>query len=383
MQKSIRFNLPYISGKEHEYIKRVFEENKFSGNNNFSKKCHKFIETNLQTNKALLTTSCTAALELSALLLNLEEGDEIILPSYTFCSTASAYCRSGVKPIFCEINESNLMVDIQDIESKITSKTKAIIPVHYGGSAADISSLKKIAKERNISIIEDAAQGFGSKDKNGQYLGTIGDIGCFSFHETKNIHCGLGGAVLINTHNLEQIEAAVEIWERGTNRQKKIEGLVDKYTWTRLGSSFYPTELQAAFLYAQLETYKDNILGRKRLYEVYLEELSPLEGQENINFLKHDNEHNHHAMIILVENDRVNSDLRQFLVDKKIESYIGYVPLHSSPMGKKYGYRSSDLPITESLSKRVIRLPMHNYLTEDDILYICNSVKEYYQSFEK
>ena len=380
MHKKYNFTKPFLSGNEIEYIKDVISSGFFGGNGPFSKRCEKFIEQEFEIPKVLLTDSCTSALEITALLMNLSPSDEIILPSYTFPSTGSAFLRAGAKLIFAEMDPTTLMIDAEDVKNKITPNTKAIVAVHYAGSSANLETLQKLANEYNLKLVEDSAQGFGSFNKDNLPLGSIGDFGCISFHETKNIHCGLGGALYINSQDEELISKAVQIWERGTNRQDQLKGLVDKYTWTALGSSFYPTELQSAFLLSQLEVYKSNIDQRAEIYTAYINALAEVESSHKLKVLKHESlRHNHHALIIIVESEEICDNLISYLQAYDISPFIGYVPLHSSPMGQSLGYSASDLPITHEVSKKVIRLPFHNQLSLDDVTFIVTKIKNFYE----
>ena len=380
MHKKYNFTKPFLSGNEIEYIKDVISNGFFGGNGPYSRRCEKFIEQEFEIPKVLLTDSCTSALEMTALLMDLSPSDEIILPSYTFPSTGSAFLRAGAKLIFAEIDPATLMIDAEDVKNKITSNTKAIVAVHYAGSSANLLPLLKLANQYNLKLVEDAAQGFGSFNEDNVPLGSIGDFGCISFHETKNIHCGLGGALYINSQDEGLISKAVQIWERGTNRQDHLKGLVDKYTWTALGSSFYPTELQSAFLFSQLEVYKSNIAQRAEIYTAYINALVEVESSFKLKLLKHENiRHNHHALIITVESEEVCDNLMSYLRSYDISPFIGYVPLHSSPMGQSLGYNALDLPITHEVSKRVIRLPFHNQLSLDDVKFIVTKIKNFYE----
>jgi dTDP-4-amino-4,6-dideoxygalactose transaminase len=318
-------------------------------------------------------------LELSAMLFDISPGDEVIVPSYTFVSTASAFLRNNCKIIFSEIDPETLMMDINDVKMKISARTKAIVPIHYGGYSANIIELKNLCDENNIILIEDNAQGLGSKI-NDKYLGTFGHASSVSFHETKNIHCGLGGAIFINENDSALIDRAEDIWERGTDRQKLFKGLVDKYGWVDLGSSFYPSELQAAFLYAQLESIDKNIEDRSKLSNIYFEKLGELENQNYLKLQKNTltTSFNNHAVIIILKNEDEADALRIHLKENGIGAFIGYVPLHSSKYGQKIGWKPEDLEITEKISKTILRLPLHNNLTEKDILYICLKIKNFF-----
>lgn len=378
--RKINFNEPYLAGKELEYIKQVFDNKQFGGNGPFTKNVESLLQERYSVEKVLLTDSCTSALEMSALLLGLGEGDEVILPSYTFSTTASSFLRTGCKLIFAEIDPINMMICPADVERKITKNTKAIIPVHYAGIAADVHSLKSICDEKGLVLIEDAAQALDSY-LDGKPLGTFGSLGCFSFHETKNIHAGLSGALFINDSSYA--ERATSIRERGTNREQVLKGLVDKYSWVELGSSFYPTELQAAFLLAQLESLEDNARKRKSIYDEYHLQLFPL-AEKNYLALpvcNPTNEINYHAFFLIFNSEAQADYVRESLAKDGISAYIGYVPLHSSPMGKKLGYMPDDLPVTEEFAKRVLRLPFHNNMDIEDVQYVSEKIICYTREF--
>ena len=376
--KKILFNEPYITGKEIEYITDVFSQNKFYGTGKYTDLCTEFIKERLKVDNVLLTDSCTSALEISALLLrNNDEEQEIILPSYTFTSTASAFARAGFKLIFAEVDPDTLMLDISDVKNKISDKTCAIVVVHYGGHCAEIYRYRKLCDEFGIKLIEDAAQAFDCYI-NDQAIGSIGDFGCFSFHETKNIHAGLSGALLVN--DASYIDRATYIWERGTNRQDVLKGVVDKYSWVEVGGSFYPTELQSAFLYAQLEGVSNNIEERKEIYDEYNRGLTPLKNDGCISFPEFAKGFlsNYHAFYVIFESEEVCDRVRERLVASNINAYIGYVPLHSSPVGIKMGNLPDDLPITENIAKRVLRLPFHNNLSDSNVKYICEKIRGFF-----
>ena len=376
--KKILFNEPYITGKEIEYITDVFSQNKFYGTGKYTDLCTEFIKERLKVDNVLLTDSCTSALEISALLLrNNDEEQEIILPSYTFTSTASAFARAGFKLIFAEVDPDTLMLDISDVKNKISDKTCAIVVVHYGGHCAEIYRYRKLCDEFGIKLIEDAAQAFDCYI-NDQAIGSIGDFGCFSFHETKNIHAGLSGALLVN--DASYIDRATYIWERGTNRQDVLKGVVDKYSWVEVGGSFYPTELQSAFLNAQLEGVSNNIEERKEIYDEYNRGLTPLKNDGCISFPEFAKGFlsNYHAFYVIFESEEVCDRVRERLVASNINAYIGYVPLHSSPVGIKMGNLPDDLPITENIAKRVLRLPFHNNLSDSNVKYICEKIRGFF-----
>lgn len=373
----INFNEPYIAGKELEYIKQVFENEFFAGNGPFTEKVQNLLSDKFNVKHVLLTHSCTAALEMSAILLDLGPDDEVIMPSYTFPTTASSFLRTGSKIIFADIDPKTMMVDYLDIKKKITSNTKAIVPVHYGGIACDMENIIPLASENGIDVIEDAAQGLGSS-VNGQWLGTLGTFGCISFHETKNIHAGLAGALFINDSKF--FDRAIAVWERGTNRQEVLKGLADKYSWVELGSSFYPTELQAAFLLSQIESFDENILYRKKIYDRYSHNLVEMsqKGCFSLPLIRSGRALNYHSFYIIFNNEKDCDAIREKLKSVDIMAYIGYVPLHSSAMGHRLGYKEDDLPFTEAISKNILRLPLHNNMSLDDVNKVCTGIKEYY-----
>ncbi len=371
----IKFSEPFLTGKEEEYIHDVFKRNCFYGNGFYTKKCQTMIGNKILSKNVLLTDSCTSALEMSALLLRKwNEEQEVILPSYTFSSTASAFARAGFKIVFAEIDPKTMMIDINDAKSKITDRTAAIVVVHYGGFGANAKLFKKLCDNNSIYLVEDAAQAYGCVEE-GRYLGTIGDFGCYSFHETKNLHAGLSGALIIN--NDKFLSRANYIWERGTNRQEVLKGLVDKYSWVEIGGSFYPTEIQAAFLSAQLECYNENISEREVIFFEYADFFkvcnvvdfyySKICGNFQTNF---------HAFWIMFSSSKECDFVRLVLFKNEINAYIGYVPLHSSRVGMGMGYSSSDLKLTQEYSERILRLPMHNGMNKDDAQYISKLVVE-------
>nr|BCN22274.1 dTDP-4-amino-4,6-dideoxygalactose transaminase [Vibrio mimicus] len=357
-----------------EFIGDVFKQNKFYGNGKYTNLCTRFIEKRLSAQKVLLTDSCTSALEIVALLLrDFDLEQEIILPSYTFSSTASAFARAGFKLVFAEIDPKTMMLDLDDAKRKITRKTIAIVSVHYAGQCCNIEELMSLCSENNLKLVEDAAQAFDSY-LNNKALGTYGDFGCFSFHETKNIHAGLSGALVIGDKKYN--DRATHIWERGTNRQEVLKGIVDKYSWVEIGGSFYPTELQAAFLYAQLQGLDQNKAKRKIIYDAYLNSFKLLKSQKKLYFPIYSDvyESNYHAFYIQLATEDLCDNVREYLLENQVSAYIGYVPLHSSRVGMSMGYKPDSLPITEECSKRVLRLPFHNNLTEDDVNYIATLV---------
>lgn len=373
---NIPFNRPYYTGKEMEYIKDAIKRRKISGDGYYTKKVNTFIEEQFTTTKALFVTSGSAALDIAAILLNFQPEDEVIMPSYTFVSTANAVILRGAKIVFADIDPKTLNIDPQDIERKITSKTKAIFLVHYAGISCDMDKVMDIAKRYNLKVVEDAAQGVNAKYK-GKYLGTIGDIGCYSFHETKNYVCGEGGAILLNCCNEEMIERAEVIREKGTNRSKFYRGEVDKYTWVDIGSSYLASDILAAFLYAQFEQLDviNNI--RKNIYEYYYENLKPLEERELLRLpvIPKGCESNYHMFYIVLPTEEERNRVMEELKRVGIMAIFHYLPLHTSPMGLKMGYQKGDLPMTEEYSSRLLRLPLYSGLHKEELDYIVSQLK--------
>lgn len=370
----IPFNKAYVTDKEYEYMKDAVNRAHISGDGCYTKKVNRFVEDIFNTKKALMTTSCSSALDMAAILLDLKEGDEVIMPSYTFVSTANAVALRGAKPVFADISEDTLNIDPKDIEKKITKKTKAIFPVHYAGVSCDMDYIMNIAREYDLKVVEDAAQGVNAKYK-GKYLGTIGDIGCYSFHETKNYSSGEGGAILINEDEA-LIKRAEIIREKGTNRSQFVRGEIDKYSWVDVGSSYLPSDILAALLYAQFEKLDEIQKKRRHVYESYYNGLKDLEKQEKLRLpiIPEDCESNYHIFYILLNSEKERNYLMDKLKEKEILSVFHYVPLHSSPMGLKFGYKQGDLPRTENLSSRLLRLPMYADLKDDAIQYIITEI---------
>ncbi|WP_457559294.1 dTDP-4-amino-4,6-dideoxygalactose transaminase [Candidatus Harpocratesius sp.] len=371
----INFNKPYFTGKEFNYMKEAIDNSHISGDGIFCKRVKNFIESKFNAIQALFVTSCTAALDMSAILLDLKPGDEVIMPSYTFVSTANAVVLRGARIRFADIDPHTLNIDPEDIKRKITSRTKAIYPVHYAGISCKMDEILKIAQKNNLKVVEDAAQGVNAKYKD-RYLGTLGDIGCYSFHETKNYQCGEGGAILIN--NPEYFERAEIIREKGTNRSKFFRGQVDKYTWVDLGSSYIGSDLLAAYLWAQFEELDVILEKRKQIYDFYNQSLKDLEenGILQLPTIPEYCSPNYHIFYIICK----SGDLRDFLLRELKKKGIGavfhYIPLHTSPMGQKFGFSEEDLPITDDISKRLIRLPLHLYLTHADLSRITETIHD-------
>ena len=374
----ISFNVPPYIGKEKDYIAQAIEKRKICGDGEFTKKCNAWIEEITGTAKALLTTSCTHATEMAAILTNIKPGDEVIMPSYTFVSTADAFVLRGAKIVFVDIRPDTMNIDESLIEEAVTEKTRAIVPVHYAGVGCEMDTIMEVAGRHNLYVIEDAAQGVLSRYK-GQVLGTIGDYGCYSFHETKNYSMGEGGALLIK--DPVNIERAEIVREKGTNRSKFFRGQIDKYTWVEAGSSYLPSELNAAYLWAQLEAAQQIFDDRMASWEHYYEELKELEDQEKIELPKIPKEcqHNAHMFYIKAKDLEERTNLINFLKENGILAVFHYIPLHSAPAGEKYGVFYGTDRYTTRESERLVRLPMFYGLKEEQVDYICGKIKEFYR----
>ena len=372
----IPFNKPYLSGKELYYVAQSVLGGHTSGDGPFTKKCQKLFEEVFAAQKVLLTTSCTSALEMAAMLCGFEPGDEVIFPSYTFVSTVNAFVLRGVKPVFVDIRADTKNMDESLIESAISKRTKAIVPVHYAGVSCEMDVINKIAKQYGLFVIEDSAQGVNAKYKN-RFLGTLGDFGTYSFHETKNYICGEGGALVIN--NIAFSDRAEILREKGTNRSQFFRGQVDKYTWVDIGSSYVPSDLLAAFLYGQLEHMDDINQQRKFIYESYYQALKPLadKGQIELPVIPNHCDSNYHMFYILLKDVQQRTDLITYLKQHNIQSVFHYVPLHSSPMGEKFGYTHGMFPTTESVSDRLLRLPFYYELKTEDIQKITEKISHF------
>ena len=346
-----------MSGKELSCIKEAHENMILAGDGPFTKKCSEFLEQTIGSKKALLTHSCTAALEMTAHLMDISPGDEVIMPSYTFVSTANAFVIRGAIPVFIDIREDTLNINENLIGQAITQKTKAIVVVHYAGVACEMDPILDLAKRHNLYVVEDAAQGIMASYK-GRPLGSIGDFGCLSFHETKNIHCGEGGALLLN--NEKHVEKAEIIREKGTDRSKFFRGEVDKYRWVDIGSSYLPGELTAAFLSAQLNEAADITKRRLDVWKKYHENFEDLEacGKVRRPIVRKENQHNGHIYYLILNKKYNRDSVLKNLKDCGVYAVFHYQPLHSSPAGKKYGKYTRTLPVTEDISERIMRLPM-------------------------
>lgn len=370
----IPFNKTFIAGRELFYVAQAVEHGEIKGDGPFTKKCSEWIEQKMNIQKCLLTHSCTGALELAALLLDIKEGDEVILPSFTFASTANAFALRGARLVFVDISPRTFNVTPEAIEQAITERTKAICVVHYAGVACDMEKIQAISQRYKVPIVEDAAHGVMATYK-GEFLGSLGDLGTFSFHETKNYCCGEGGALLIN--NAKYIERAEILREKGTNRSQFFRGEVDKYSWVDIGSSYLPSEIVAAYLYGQLEQAEEINRERLRLWNRYYDRLSaiPDRGLLKLPIVSEACGHNAHMFYVLLPDIETREAVRSFLQEKGCSAVFHYVPLHSSVAGSRFG-NNPDLPVTDNVSARLLRLPLFCGLSDDDVDYVCQSLRE-------
>lgn len=375
--KKIPFNIPLKVETEIEYVNRVIESDKFSGDGDFTKKCQKWIENQFDVRKSLLTTSCTHALEMAALLINVQEGDEVIMPSFTFVSTANAFALRGARIIFVDIRRDTMNIDETKIEKAITKKTKAIVVVHYAGISCEMNSIMNLADKYGLYVVEDAAQCVMSKYK-GKPLGTIGHLGTFSFHETKNYSCGEGGALLINDEKF--LQRAEIIREKGTDRARFFRGEVDKYTWVDVGSSYLMSEISAAFLLAQLEHASIVNNRRRQLWELYYKELLFLRDMGFIDLpnVPTECQHNGHIFYIKTKNIDERTKLSAYLDKRNIISSFHFIPLHSTKVGMKYGEFSGEDIYTTIESERLLRVPLYYSLTTEEVRKVCKEIKAFY-----
>ena len=373
----ISFNIPPFVGTELEFIKEAIASRKISGDGSFTKKCHQWMEEHFHAQKVLLTTSGTSALDMAMLLCDLQPGDEVILPSYTFSSTATAAVLAGARLVFVDIRPDTMNIDETKIEAAITEKTKVIMVVHYAGVACEMDTIMNIARRHNLKVVEDAAQGFTSKYK-GKYLGTIGDFGCYSFHETKNLSMGEGGALVINRP--EYNERAEILREKGTNRSKFFRGQVDKYTWVDKGDSYLPSELNAAYLWGQLQAVDKIEKDRMRSWNQYQESLAPLAAKNCIElpFIPEGCEHNAHMFYIKAKNLAERTKLIAFLKDNKIDAVFHYIPLHTSPAGQMFGsFHGNDI-FTTCESDKLLRLPLYYRLRKESCEFVVKVVRQFF-----
>lgn len=374
----INFNVPPFTGKETEYIMEAVKAQKICGDGQFTKKCNAWLEEKTGAVKALLTTSCTHATEMAALLADVKPGDEVIMPSYTFVSTADAFVLRGATPVFVDIRPDTMNIDEKKIEAAITDKTVGIVPVHYAGVACEMDTIMDVAKRHNLWVIEDAAQGIMSTYK-GKALGTFGEFGCFSFHETKNYSMGEGGAILIRDE--EKIEDAEILREKGTNRSKFFRGQIDKYTWVNQGSSYLPSDMNAAYLWAQLEMAEKINDYRISIWEQYRRELTPLAeaGKIELPTVPKDCVHNAHMFYIKAKDIEERSALISYMKENGVLTVFHYIPLHTAPAGLKFGRFHGEDKYTTKESERLVRLPLYFGLKEEEVSYICDKVREFYR----
>ena len=373
----IHFNEPPFTGKEFEYMRQTVEAAHICGDGMFTKKCHAWLEERMHSPKVLLTTSCTHALEMAAILLDIGPGDEVIMPSYTFASTADAFVLRGARIVFVDIRPDTMNIDENLIEEAITERTRAICVMHYAGVACEMDTIMDIAARHRLPVVEDAAQAVMSSYK-GRPLGSIGDYGCYSFHETKNYSMGEGGAILIR--DIKNRDRAELIREKGTDRSKFWRGEVDKYTWVDFGSSYLPSDMNAAYLWAQLELADEINDRRLGLWDQYRRELTTLAERGKIG-LPHVPEgcvHNAHMFYIKTDDIEQHSRLISYLKERGVGAVFHYIPLHTVAAGRKYGIFHGQDRYTTRESERLLRLPLHNNLTGDDVSYVCRRLKEFY-----
>ena len=376
--EGIPFNWPYMTGKELYYIAESHFDGRLAGDGPFTSRCHTWLEERVACRKALLTHSCTAALEMAAMLLDIRPGDEVILPSYTFVSTANAFVLQGGVPVFIDIREDTLNMDETLLEEAITAKTKAVVPVHYAGVGCEMDTILRVAQLHNIKVVEDAAQGVMATYK-GRFLGSIGDLGAYSFHETKNIISGEGGALLVN--DAEMVLRAEIIREKGTDRSRFFRGETDKYTWQDVGSSFLPGELIAAFLWAQMEEAEQITRARLECWQYYHELLKSLEEQGRLRrpVVPDGCQHNAHMYNVLLPLGCDRQKVLTGLQEQGVGAVFHYVPLHTSPAGRRYGRKHGELRVTEKQAERLIRLPLWVGLTraqQDRVVEVLEKVLE-------
>lgn len=373
----IPFNVPCVTGKEDQYLMEVIKNKRYSGDGPFTKKCHTLIEKEISCKKVYLTTSCTHALDMTAILIGIRPGDEVIMPSYTFTSTANAFVLQGAKIVFIDVRPDTMNIDESLIEAALSDRTRAICAVHYAGVSCDMDAIADIAQRRNLYVIEDAAQAVQSKYK-GRWCGTLGHMGCYSFHETKNLQCGEGGALIVNRDEFK--ERAEILREKGTDRSKFFRGEVDKYSWVDRGSSYLPSELNAAFLCAQLEAMSEINDNRIKSFNLYNQLLKGLKDQGLIELphIPAECEHNGHMFYIKVKDNQEREKLIAFLKEKKISTVFHYVPLHSSKAGQKFGTFFGEDRYTTRESERLLRLPLYYKLAQSDSEYIAECVHDFY-----
>lgn len=381
---NIPFNKLYTCGREMEYMRDCLDRGQIAGDGRYTGLVHDFIQQRFGGGRVFLTTSGTAALEMAALLIDLQPGDEVLMPSFAFASAANAVMLRGARPVFVDIDPATLNIAAEMIEARITGRTRAIMPVHYAGVACAMDEIMSIAGRHQLMVIEDAAQAVNATYR-GRHLGTVGQLGCFSFHATKNIACGEGGALLLNTADPVMIERADILWEKGTNRRQFLLGRTDRYTWMDVGSSYLPADLLAAFLYAQLEQMEEITARRRCIYEYYFHALQSFadSGLVGLPHLPGEAGPNYHIFYCIFKNRRQRDWVMDKLAAIGIQSTFHFVPLHSSPMGIRLGYQASDLPVTEDLSSRLLRLPLYPDLSPAELEYISQNLGAILRELEK
>lgn len=372
----VHFNKPTTIGNEMAYIQQALSNMHVSGDGAFTKQTHKLLETILGVPRVLLTTSCTHALEMSAILLDIQPGDEVIVPAFTFVSSINAFVLRGAQPVFVDVRPDTLNLDESKLEALITERTKVIVPVHYGGVACEMDTIMDIANRHHVAVVEDNAHALFGKYK-GRYLGTFGQLATQSFHETKNFHCGEGGALLINDPAL--VERAEIIREKGTNRSRFFRGQIDKYSWVDVGSSYLPSDMLAGFLLAQLEEREVIQAQRQSIYCYYQQHLSDWAEEHRVQtpFVPDTVEHAYHNYFLLLPSLEVRTRLIAYLKEKGIQSVFHYLPLHLSDKGREYGGKLGDCPVTEDISDRLLRLPFYNTMTEDELQTVVQALYEF------
>jgi dTDP-4-amino-4,6-dideoxygalactose transaminase len=372
----IPFNRPSLAGREFEYMREAIANGHFSGDGPFTRRCNALLEEALGTPSAVLTTSCTHALEMSALLLNIQPGDEVIIPSFTFVTTANAFVLRGAKPVFVDVRPDTLNLDEARVERLITPRTCAIVVMHYAGVGCEMDSICEIARQHNVAIVEDNAHGLFGKYK-GRYLGTFGSLATLSFHETKNFTCGEGGALLIN--DARYVDRAEIIREKGTDRSRFFRGQVDKYTWVDYGSSYLPSDILAAFLCAQLEARDQIQSQRQRVWDYYYDNLQDWAAENGVDLptVPEYCDQPYHLFYLLLPSLEERQAFISYLKSNDVASVFHYLPLHLSKMGQRFGGKAGDCPVTEEVSDRLARLPFHNRITEEDQERVVNLVRQF------
>lgn len=376
MSSFIDFNLPVTVGKEMDYMAEAITSGKISGDGGFTKKASALLEEQLGVSKVLLTTSCTHALEMMAILLDIQPGDEVILPDFTFVSTINAFVLRGARPVFADIRPDTLNLDETRLEALITPNTRAIVPVHYAGVSCELDAILEIANRHGLAVLEDNAHGLFAKYK-GRFLGTFGAMATQSFHETKNFSCGEGGALLINDPRFT--ERAEIIREKGTNRSRFFRGQVDKYSWVDIGSSYLPSDILAAYLYAQLEQREKIQTHRQKIWDAYHAGLKDWANKHQVKlpFVPKESEQAYHMFYMLLPSLELRQGLISHLRERDVQAVFHYLPLHLSDMGRKFGGRPGDCPVTEATSDRLLRLPFHNALSDADQRQVIEAVLEF------